>query len=276
MRITENVHAIRHTFSIPISPSVSVERFVYSYLIIGDGLTLVDCGIAASKREIYDEIKEVGCGPDDIKRLILTHAHPDHIGCAMSINQDSGCKIEAHPAARAWIEDIELQERERPVPGFKSLVEGPVKVDAELSEGKIDIAGVNAYCIWTPGHSPDSTSLHLSDEGVIISGDAIPVMGDLPIFTDAAESMVSIERLRAIEDIEYLLSSWHPPLRGEFAQKAFDEGMAWIGKIRDAARSEDPKDPMIFAGKVVDRLGLPPAAKNPLVAQSIMAAAKLG
>ena len=45
--------------------------------------------------------------------------------------------IFAHDGERAWIEDVDKQFRERPVPGFHDLVSGPVKVDSILAEGDI-------------------------------------------------------------------------------------------------------------------------------------------
>ena len=54
--------------------------------------------------------------------MILTHAHPDHIGSAKAIEEATRCTVAAHENAKHWIEDVDLQFQERPVPGFHSLV----------------------------------------------------------------------------------------------------------------------------------------------------------
>ena len=43
----------------------------------------------------------------------------------------------AHPAERSWIQDVNLQNRERPVPGFSKLVGGSVQLDHELKDGDV-------------------------------------------------------------------------------------------------------------------------------------------
>ena len=90
----------------------------------------------------------------------LTHAHPDHIGAVRAIREATGCSIAAHPAERAWIEDVELQNRERPVPGFAMLVGGSVHLDHELVDGDCigpgETQAGEMQVFHTPGHSPGS------------------------------------------------------------------------------------------------------------------------
>ena len=135
MQISPSIHAIRHPFKIPITPNSSIERFVYSYLIYGETITLVDTGVAGGEVQIFETIRSSGRSPSEIALIVLTHSHPDHIGSASVIQQKTGCSIAAHPAERAWIEDIDLQSRKRPVPGFATLVGGSVNIDHELVEG---------------------------------------------------------------------------------------------------------------------------------------------
>jgi glyoxylase-like metal-dependent hydrolase (beta-lactamase superfamily II) len=109
---------------------------IYIYLIYGRKITLIDSGVASSAQIIMEYLNETGKSSKDISLLILTHAHPDHIGAAKALKSMSGCAVAAHAAERTWIEDVDLQARERPVPGFKSLVEGSVPVDLVLQGGK--------------------------------------------------------------------------------------------------------------------------------------------
>ena len=135
MQITPSVHGLRLPFRVPVAPGIALDRFVYTYLIYGDTITLIDTGVAGCETQIFEYIRSTGRNPGEIALVILTHSHPDHIGAARAIQQATGCSIAAHAAERAWIEDVELQNRERPVPGFATLVGGPVQVDRELADG---------------------------------------------------------------------------------------------------------------------------------------------
>ncbi len=215
MQITPSVHALRHTFKIPITNSVVIERFVYSYIIYGEMITLIDTGVAGCEAPICEYIRSTGRDPSEIALIILTHSHPDHIGAAGAIQRLTGCSVAAHPAERAWIENVALQNRERPVPGFAALVGGSVMVDHELVDGDTiepdDTRGGEMLVFHTPGHSKGSISLFLHREGALFSGDAIPVAGEMPIYDDAVESVNSVKRLRGLAGIRVLLSSWDEP-----------------------------------------------------------------
>lgn len=109
---------------------------------------------------------------------------------------------------------------------------------------------------------------------VLISGDAVPLPGDLPIFTDWRASVDSLARLRQIPGVEWLLSSWDQPRQGEEVQAVLANGQAWLERIRVCVGEEAGKitttDPLGLCRAVVARLGLPAAAVNPLVAKSFV------
>jgi hydroxyacylglutathione hydrolase len=42
MEITPSIHALRHTFRIPVAPGIALDRSVYSYLMYGETITLID------------------------------------------------------------------------------------------------------------------------------------------------------------------------------------------------------------------------------------------
>ena len=136
-QISDHVHSIRIPFRLPLGQERFLERFVYAYLIYEDNIWLVDSGVSGSKDIIFDYIRETGRDPSEISALVLTHAHPDHLGGALGVQRTTGCMIAAHGEDIRWIEDVVLQSRERPVPGFQSLVEGSVKVNRTLSDGDV-------------------------------------------------------------------------------------------------------------------------------------------
>jgi glyoxylase-like metal-dependent hydrolase (beta-lactamase superfamily II) len=274
MQISEHVHLLKVLFQVPISPERRLERFVNLYLIFGaNSVILVDSGVAGAERQILDYLAARGRQAKDLQLLILTHAHPDHIGAAAPIRRLTGCRVAAHPAARPWIEDTARQAAERPVPGFHALVAGPVRVDQLLADGeRLQVDGVDMKVLHTPGHSPDSISLHLPQDRVLICGDAVPLPGDLPIFTNWQESLASLEQLGKIAGVEHLLSAWDLPRRGPEIATSLDSSRAWLYRIKEAVATEtrvaQPRDPLALCQRVVKRLDLPSVAVNPLVARS--------
>lgn len=44
MQITPVIHALRHQFRILVAPSIAIDRFVYSYILAGETITLIDTG----------------------------------------------------------------------------------------------------------------------------------------------------------------------------------------------------------------------------------------
>jgi len=278
MQITPSIHAIRHSFEVPITPNISIDRFMYSYLIYGETITLIDTGVAGGEMQIFDYIRSSGRNPSEIALIILTHSHPDHIGSARAIQRDSGCSISAHPAERAWIEDVDLQNRERPVPGFSTLVGGPVNIDHELIDGDSiepdETRQGEMQVFSTPGHSAGSISLFLHNEGALFSGDAIPVPGDLPVYDDALLSVRSVNKLKTIRSIRVLLSSWDESRKEDNAYQQMVLALDYLQQVHEAvlaSAGDGIPDLMELTVKTVALLGLPPQAVNPLLARTFAA-----
>ncbi|MFA5266785.1 MAG: MBL fold metallo-hydrolase [Methanoregula sp.] len=278
MQITPAIHALRHPFKIPVAPGIALDRFVYSYILAGETITLIDTGVAGCENAIFDYIRLISRDPREISLIILTHSHPDHIGAAKAIREATGCSVMAHPAERAWIEDVDRQNQERPVPGFSTLVGGSVQLDHELAEGDvIDTDGTEEYEIQvyhTPGHSAGSVSLLIQAERALFCGDSVPVEGDLPVYDDARQSVRSVKKIQAIRGIRVLLSAWDEPRMGDAAYRQMDRAIAYLQKIHEtviAVSADGTTDPMEIARRAAPLIGLPPQAVTPLLARTLAA-----
>jgi len=278
MQISPAIHAIRHSFKIPVAPNISIDRFVYSYIICGETITLIDTGVAGGEVQIFETIRSSGRSPSEIALIVLTHSHPDHIGSASAIQQKTGCSIAAHHAERVWIEDVDLQSRERPVPGFATLVGGSVNIDHELNEGDSiepdETREGEMQVFSTPGHSAGSISLFMHNEGALFSGDSIPIPGEIPVYDDALLSVRSVNKLKTIRGIRVLLSSWDEPRKDGYAYHQMDLALKFLQHIHevvlDSAGMGNP-DLMELTIKSAAILGLPPTAVNPLLARTFAA-----
>lgn len=274
MQITPHLHAIRIPFQIPHPSGVSIERYVYAYLLVGDQLTLIDSGVAGSERVIAAYLQTMGKELQEIDKILHTHAHPDHIGATRAIQKESGCRIGIHWRERAWLEDVDCQARERPVPGFNTLVGDSVPVDDALEGGECLLVGdLQLQILHTPGHSPGSLSFLVTEDGALLSGDLVPRSGDLPIYEDPRASVASLRRLRKIPDLQVLLSSWDEPRYGDNAYRAIDEGIRYIERIESTVRyvvgTQAHPDPKESTQRVLELLEIPPILLNPLVEKTI-------
>jgi hydroxyacylglutathione hydrolase len=278
MQIAPSIDALRHPFRVSIAPGIALDRFVYSFVIYGETITLIDTGVAGCEAQIFDSIRSIGRDPSEIALIILTHSHPDHIGAARAIQRATKCSIAAHPFERTWIEDVELQNRERTVPGFATLVGGSVQIDHELLDGDSiepdETRAGEMQVIHTPGHSPGSISLFMHSNGALFSGDAIPVTGDLPVYDDALRSVQSIKRLRGLAGIRVLLSSWEEPRKSEEAYRQMDQALEYLQMIHEAVLANagaGSPDPIELTRKTAAAIGLPPQAANPLLFRTFSA-----
>ncbi|HTY52542.1 MAG TPA: MBL fold metallo-hydrolase [Methanomicrobiales archaeon] len=263
MKVSESVFSARIPFRLPAAGAGHIERSVHAFLVSGKELCLVDAGVSGSENRVLGMAREAGRNPGEVSMLILSHSHPDHIGGAPAVRRATGCLVAAHAAERAWIEDPGLQARERPVPGFTGIVEGPVMLDRLLADGDlIGIGGERSLTVLhTPGHSPGSISLFLADEGVLITGDAVPVKGEIPVYDDPAASLKSIARLAELPRVKVLLSSWDSPKTGTEITGALASGREVILALHAAVTEvyEENPDPAGIAHGVLERLGLPEA-----------------
>ncbi len=161
-----------------------------AYLIEGyDGLTLIDAGYPRKETAVFETIRGLGRSPDQLKHLIFTHGHPDHIGSAAAIVQQTGARTYMHPL------DIRIAETGGPfrplraAPGLSRQVlcnllyhpderADPVAINQPLSVGEIlPIAG-GFEVIHTPGHCAGHVALLWRPGRMLFAGDVcMNIMG---------------------------------------------------------------------------------------------------
>lgn len=270
MRITDNIHQLRIDFNIQLSSEKILPRFVNVFIILGEKITLIDTGVKGSEERIFNYIEENGRSFTEIGTVILSHSHPDHIGSATRIKELTGCKIMAHEAEKLWIENIEIQLQERPVPGFYTLVDKSVMIDEFLSDKQTLKLGneISVEVIHTPGHSAGMLSLLFREDKVLFTGDAIPLKNDIPNYDNFLQLMSSLNTIRK-QEYQTLLTSWTPAFtdKSEIA-KLIAEGEAYIKQIDKAVKENyvgEEAEPLQFCRKTAAQIGLPPFLANAIV-----------
>ena len=124
--------------------------------------------------------------------------------------------------------------------------------------------------------APRSYDAALLAAGAVVTGVEAVLRGDVPIWEDFAATVGSVQKLKALDDVEVLLSSWDDPRQGTDMQEAMEQSLACLRGIRQVAKrvagSNPAAEPLELCKRVVAELNLPPVAANPLVARSLMAA----
>jgi glyoxylase-like metal-dependent hydrolase (beta-lactamase superfamily II) len=166
--------------------------------VSADGLRLIDSGWNAP--EVYtalvDELRELGMQVSDIKEILLTHNHPDHIGLAERFAREAGALLLLHrldaASEAAYAEDrqgmlaemqIWLQTNGMPREERETLIGGMHRMafrrPAYRSDTLLEGGEVLAWhpfrfeVIWTPGHAAGLVCLYEPQAQVLISSDHV-------------------------------------------------------------------------------------------------------
>ncbi|MFH0959724.1 MAG: MBL fold metallo-hydrolase [Pseudomonadota bacterium] len=175
-----------------------------------DDLTIVDCGIFEMGNYKLSELDSYGISVDQVKRIIMTHTHLDHIGCLRDF-------LEKGPHIELWVhrDEAAFLERgdDRIVFGnkmFESMIRSQYdiaprffefKVTKKLDGGEVlDVGGNSFKVIHIPGHSIGSIGLYDEKRKIFLSGDTIyadGAIGRYDLFSADSEMLKeSLERIR--------------------------------------------------------------------------------
>ncbi len=144
-----------------------------------DGWTLVDTGTGGSVPRIQGAVSALGSGPEDLKRIFITHQHDDHIGGLRGLLEWA-----PHAEVGASEHEAEVVSGNRRLDPSSNPVLRYVTRNVELPTapvGKVLRAGdlVSGFrVIPTPGHTPGHVSLLRDGDGLLFTADAF---GCLPL-----------------------------------------------------------------------------------------------
>jgi glyoxylase-like metal-dependent hydrolase (beta-lactamase superfamily II) len=190
VQVTPNVRAVQVPDPNPLHP-----QFTTIYLVgRGQALT-IDSGEDLDRYRWMLKGYLAATEKAEIGVSIVTHHHADHSANLRWLHDEFGAEVYVLDASRPL-----LGER-LPESGVHVLEDG-----AEMSPG----GGARVRAIHTPGHSPDSVSYYVEDEGVLFSGDTILGAATTTV-NDLADYMASLRRLRALPNLR-LICPGHGPL----------------------------------------------------------------
>jgi hydroxyacylglutathione hydrolase len=104
-----------------------------------------------------------------VKQIVITHAHIDHVGGAMKLRAASGAPILLNQNDYALLKMLDVQAAWIGVP-----TPGKVEIDQSLGQSDTVKAGsLSAEVLHTPGHSEGSICLYFPVENKLIAGDTL-------------------------------------------------------------------------------------------------------
>lgn len=121
---------------------------------------------AAEDKRILKTVKDLGL---DIKLIVLTHSHPDHIGSISSVKEATGAQLAIHADDAEGLRSAETRSFSAM---FGLAYKEPPDPESLLKEGdSIDLGDLHFKVVHTPGHSPGG--ICLVGHGVAFTGDTL-------------------------------------------------------------------------------------------------------
>ena len=217
---------------------------INSYLLEEAGqVTIIDAGLPGYWKDLPGELAAMGRAVEDVRAIVLTHGHSDHIGFAERMRRERGTPVRVHELDAA----LARGEVPNPAKGFgplklRPLLEfilysglrgglrnQPIKEVATFGDGAtLDLPG-SPKVILVPGHTPGSAALHVPSHDALFVGDALATKAVTtgeegprvaPFTADAGEAIRSLARIEGLE------ASWVLP----------GHGQAWTGGVGEAVR----------------------------------------
>jgi len=221
-------------------------KTVNVYALVGtDGWTLIDAGMGTpDAREAFAAgLKKAGLDIAQLKHIVLTHHHPDHIGLSGELQEQSGARVYMHPIDERSVQIIwagTMPERFGSVSSFfqqhgleptklwytqtdpkavRTVIGVPPHEAFTLVEDgdSLELADEHYQVLWVPGHSDGQIVLFRERDGVFLAADHV-----LPRITPNVGLYSKHDRLNPLGDylnslakVEHLPASNVLPGHGE-------------------------------------------------------------
>ncbi len=211
----------------------------------------IDSGVKAMFPQLVETMAGAGVGDGDLRFILHTHSHHDHIGCNAQLKDRTGCLIAAPAHYAAWHADFErhYQEFARPFPHLipdtpelrsevLGILDEPRALDLLIDEGmQFNLGGgVSLAAYSLPGHMLAELGWFEASTRTLILGDAITGL-DWPLFHSHLtvqgyrDTLAKIRRLVAELGVERVLFAHFPPMVPGEVDHLLDRAAAYIDSV---------------------------------------------
>ena len=248
-KLSGRIHSLDrldHPFGIYITPYIFEENGP-------EDLTLIDTCLLSELPKLLSHFSDEGYEIKNVKRLILTHTHVDHVQAVNEVKRLTGAKVYSHwieagflnndppyygpPSHDALLKKfVELGISERQVENkFGRLTRDPIVVDHWLREG--DSVG-KLKVIHSPGHTLGHISLYSEEDRAVIGGDFLfkDILGSVGLFLpnwvsiDPVLGVISARRIAKLHFDKLLLGHQNEPLLEKSAPEIVEKAAARLLK----------------------------------------------
>lgn len=123
------------------------------------GLVLIDTGPADAAQHVLANIRALGFDPRQVRWLLMTHEHFDHVGGMAAIKQATGAKLLTQPVVAPVLRSGMANPEDPQAALLNRQPMAPVTVDRTLRDGGVLKIGDTRFALHAnPTHSPGSTS----------------------------------------------------------------------------------------------------------------------
>ena len=192
------------------------------------GSVLIDTGFPSAARKILAGVRALGKRPEDIRHILLTHAHPDHIGGAAALKRATGAEACVHALDASIVETGGPLHPMGTAPGlrnlvFRTLVSGWVKrvegtvVDHRLEDGQPVPFDDDLRAFHVPGHCAGQLAfLWRRAGGVLFAADACVNMRGMQIPAAVEDYAMAKRDVEMLVDLRFEVACFGhgPPIVG--------------------------------------------------------------